>query len=41
MVGDRQDGMPVKAGGRLFLSVNDDAHEDNVGTFNVVVTVVR
>jgi Ca2+-binding EF-hand superfamily protein len=41
MIGDRQDGMPVKAGGRLYLSVNDDAHEDNVGTYNVVVTVVR
>jgi Ca2+-binding EF-hand superfamily protein len=41
VIGDRQDGMPVRTGGRLFLSVNDDAHEDNVGTFNVVVTVVR
>ena len=41
VIGDRQDGLPVKTPGRLFLSVNDDAHEDNVGTYNVVVTVVR
>jgi Ca2+-binding EF-hand superfamily protein len=40
-IGPQQDGMPVNSRGRLFLSVNDDAHEDNVGTYHVVITVVR
>lgn len=36
-IGDGQDGIRMRAGGRLFLGVNDDFLNDNSGAFSVSV----
>jgi hypothetical protein len=38
MVGDRRS-LRAPAAGRLYLSVNDDHHADNAGSFQVMIDV--
>jgi Ca2+-binding EF-hand superfamily protein len=41
LIGTRADAVRAPNSGRLYLSVNDDYHQDNKGSFNVQVVVAR